>query len=96
MDGVAQVATGTGFLPCWKAAAPARRGRYASGMSSNRMRISKREHGAPRLRDWRLHFRQEKDLAASGQNVAARRSFDHQLDPAELFGLIEQRFCGAA
>ena len=24
MDGVAQVATGTGFLPCWRAAAPAR------------------------------------------------------------------------
>jgi len=30
MDGVAQVATGTGFSPCWKAAAPARRGRYAA------------------------------------------------------------------
>jgi len=30
MDGVARVATGTGFLPCWKAAAPARRGRYAA------------------------------------------------------------------
>jgi len=43
-----------------------------------------------------MHFREEKDLAASGQNVAARRSFDHQVDPAELFGLIEQRFCGAA
>jgi hypothetical protein len=43
-----------------------------------------------------MHFRQEKDLAASRQNVAARRSFDPQLEPAELFGLIEQRFCGAA
>jgi hypothetical protein len=35
-------------------------------------------------------------MAASRQNVAATRSFDPQLDPAELFGLIEQRFCAAA
>jgi hypothetical protein len=44
-----------------------------------------------------MHFRQEKDSwPASRQNVAARRSFDPQLDPAELFDPIEQRLCGVA
>src|SRR5882672_9687755 len=38
----------------------------------------------------------ERFMAASRQKVAAARSFDHQLDPAELFLMIEQRSCAAA